>query len=302
MAAGSGSIIEAVDYNTIRNKVIAIMGSGSGQSGYGQTLLSSAVATGNTVTKVQWDALRWDIVNARVHQDGETPTVIQATVGQPIRYGAGHPNNQYDLQADTVVSNKWLIGTGQFVVDSGTSAIRSTSWLTNVSAICTITFGTADQARWFFNSGGKIRITSSRSGGTASPQNNSWTNLLDSAGITELSGNSAGLDFYELTTGDQVLRSVPGSGAYAGNLYTISARCNVANNVGGTANIVYLTVTFSDSYIYTGSGGTTFPDLVDGTLSITVDELRASGNLLPNGTGPFVITSPSYSITSITGS
>jgi hypothetical protein len=76
----------------------------------------------------------------------------------------------------------------------------------------------------------------------------------------------------------------------------------VANNVGGTANIVYLTVTFTDSYVYTGSGGTTFPDLVDGTLSIDVSELRASGNLLPNGTGPFTITRPSYSITSITGS
>jgi len=302
MAAGTGSIIEAVDYNTIRNKVIAIMGAGSGQSGYGQTILSSSVAIGNTVTKAQWDALRWDIVNARIHQDGITPSVIQAVSGQPIRYGAGHPNNQYDLQADTLTSNKWLIGTGQFVIDAGTSAIRSSSWLSNVSAICTVTFGTADQARWFFNSGGKIRVTSSRSGGTGSPQNNSWTNLLDSAGTTELSGNSGGLDFYELTTADQVLRSVPGSGAYAGNVYTVSARCNVANNVGGTANIVYLTVTFTDSYVYTGSGGTTFPDLVDGNLTVSVDELRASGNLLPAGTGPFTLARPSYSITSITGS
>jgi hypothetical protein len=302
MAAGSGSIIEAVDYNTIRNKVIAIMGAGSGQSGYGQTLLSSSVAIGNTVTKAQWDALRWDIVNARVHQDGVTPTVVQAVSGQPIRYGAGHPNNQYNLQADTLVANKWLVGTGQFVVDSGTSAVRGSAWQSNVSAVCTVTFGTADQARWFFNSGGKIRITSSRSGGTGSPQNNAWTNLLDTAGITELAGNSGGLDFYELTSADQVLRSVPGSGAYTSNVYSISARCNVANNVGGTANIVYLTVTFTDSYVYTGSGGTTFPDLVDGTLSIDVSELRASGNLLPNGTGPFTITRPSYSITSITGS
>ena len=75
MAAGTGLIIEAVDYNTKRTKIIGIMGTGAGQSGYGQTLLSSSVAFGNTVTKAQWDNLRFDIFNARLHQDGLSPTV-----------------------------------------------------------------------------------------------------------------------------------------------------------------------------------------------------------------------------------
>ena len=85
MAAGTGLIIEAVDYTTIRNKIIGIMGTGAGQSGYGQTLLSSAVVPGNTVTKAQWDNLRYDILNARIHQDGLVPTIVTATQGQPIR-------------------------------------------------------------------------------------------------------------------------------------------------------------------------------------------------------------------------
>jgi hypothetical protein len=37
-------------------------------------------------------------------------------------------------------------------------------------------------------------------------------------------------------------------------------------------------------------------------LTLTVDELRASGTLQPLGTGPFVITRPGYSISGISGS
>ena len=40
-------------------------------------------------------------------------------------------------------------------------------------------------------------------------------------------------------------------------------------------------------------------DVVDGTLTVTVTEKRATGSLLPSGT--FTITRPTYSITAIGG-
>jgi hypothetical protein len=302
MAAGTGSVIEAVDYTTIRNKIIGIMGTGAGQSGYGQTLLSSGVAIGNTVTKAQWDSLRYDLLNARIHQDGLVPTIVEATQGQPIRFGAGHPNNQYNTQADTAITNKWNIGSGQFVIDAATSTTRSTSWNTSLSATVTVTFGTADQARYFFNSGSKIRCVSSRTGGTGSPQNSSWSNILDSAGTVAFGGNTSGLNFYNLTNSYQTFYNLTTSAPYTGNQYRIEVVSNVADNsIGGATQLIFR-VTWTDTYTYTGSGGSTFPDNVDGTLSLTVDELRASGTLQPLGTGPFVITRPSYSISGISGS
>lgn len=302
MAAGTGSIIEAVDYTTIRNKIIGVMGTGAGQSGYGQTLLSSGVAIGNTVTKAQWDSLRYDLLNARIHQDGLVPTIVTATQGQPIRYGAGHPNNQYNTQADTAITNKWNIGTGQFVIDAATSATRSTAWNTSLSATVTVTFGTADQARYFFNSGSKIRCVSSRTGGTGSPQNSSWSNILDSAGTVAFGGNTSGLNFYNLTNSYQTFYLLTTSAPYTGNQYRIEVVSNVADNsIGGATQLIFR-VTWTDTYIYTGSGSTSFPDNVDGTITLTVDELRASGTLQPLGTGPFVITRPSYSISGISGS
>jgi hypothetical protein len=307
MAAGTGLIIEAVDYTTIRNKIISIMGTsadlGTGQNGYGQILRSSAVIPGNQVTKAQWDNLRYDILNARIHQDGVVPTIVTATQGQPIRYGAGHPNNQYNAQADTAVANKWNLGTGQFVIDAATSATRTTAWNSNLTIEpIIVTFGTADQARYFFNSGSKVRCTSSRTGGTGRPQNSSWSNILDTAGTVAFGGNTSGLNFYNLTSSYQTFFNLITSAPYTGNQYRIEVVSNVADNSIGGATVLTFRVTYTDTYVYTGSGSTSFPDSVDGTLTLTVDELRASGTLQPLGTGPFVITRPAYSISGISGS
>ena len=306
MAAGTGLIIEAVDYTTIRNKIIAIMGTsadlGTGQNGYGQILRSSAVAAGNQVTKAQWDNLRYDILNARIHQDGVVPTIVTATQGQPIRYGAGHPNNQYNTQADTAVANKWNIGTGQFVIDAATSATRTTAWSTSLTATVTVTFNSADEARYFFNSGSKIRCTSSRTGGTGSPQNSSWSNILDTAGTVAFGGNTSGLNFYNLTSTYQTFYNLTTSAPYTGNQYSIEVRSNTPDNSVGGATVLEFRVTYTDTYTYTGSGSSTFPDNIDGTLTLTVDELRASGTLQGPISSPFVITRPIYSISGISGS
>ena len=71
----SGTNILSTDYNTIRSDIESIWGTGSGQRGYGQPMVSSPVTPGpgdegDQITKAQWDALAADIVNTKVHQDG----------------------------------------------------------------------------------------------------------------------------------------------------------------------------------------------------------------------------------------
>jgi hypothetical protein len=167
-----------------------------------------------------------------------------------------------------------------------------------------VTFSTADQARHFFNSGSKIRCTSSRTGGTASPQNSSWSNILDSAGTVAFGGNTAVLNFYNLTNSYQTFYNLTVSAAYSysGNQYRIEVTSNIADNSLGGATTLTFRVTYTDSYTYIGTGSPSIPDNVDGTLTLVVNELRASGTLQPLGTGPFVITRPSYSISGISGS
>jgi hypothetical protein len=309
-----GSEIQDSDYNAIRKKIIAIMGNGGTDPltdqadatfGYGQELVSSDVAAGQEITKDQWDALRFDILNARIHQDGVTPSIVETVRGQAIRFGVAHPNTSYSTQSEIAIANKFNVGAGQFVIDSGTARVRSTPWVNSVSSTATITFGSVDYARWFFNSGCKLRINSTRSGGLSTPQNSAWSNLLNSVGIVEFGGNTSPIGFYSLTDVNQILRTQTATSPYSSNSFTVRVRSNIANNSNGGATQIIFTLSWIDGYTDPPGG---FPgqfdppiDGVDGNLSFTIEEQRASGILQPSGTGGFIINRPSYSSTEIVG-
>lgn len=297
--AGVGEIIAATDYNTIRSKIALVMSTGAGTYGYGQTINSSEVAVDERVTKLQWDNLRYDIVNAIIHQTGTTPTITTVSTTDPIRYGASHPNYQYNTLAEQAKTFRFDIGSGQFSVVTGASTNYTSAWSSSLNTEATVTFGTVDSARFFFNSGGKIRFVAARTGGSATNQNSAWTNLLTAAGSVDFGGNSPTVNFYTLTNSYQTFYTSSSSSPYSANSYALQAKCNVADNSGGTANIVYFRIVLTDNY--TDPGTPPAPDdSVDGTLSLTIYELKAAGPTLP--TGSFSITSPSYSLSAFTGS
>ncbi len=300
--------IAATDYNAIRNKIVAILGTGSGQQGYGQPIASSSVFAGNNITKNQWDLLRYDLVNAKVHQDGVLPTIVTVASGDFIGYGAGYPNTNYDSIAEQAILNRFNIGAGRSMLAlasmTGETApgviSRTGSWTTQSQCTLTVTFANANDARYFFNSGGKIRFTSSRTGGVTSAQNTAWTNLLSTTVGTVIFGAQTPetVNFYTLTTSYQQWYTVSSSTPYSANFYRIEALCNCTDptNVNGTASVVTFRITWGDSYVDVDP--TPPGDLVDGTLSLTVEEFKAAGSLIPSGS--FAITSPSYSISAIT--
>jgi hypothetical protein len=300
--------VAATDYNAIRNKIVAILGTGSGQQGYGQSIASSAVFAGNNITKAQWDLLRYDLTNAKIHQDGVLPSIVTIASGDFIGYGAGYPNTNYDSIAEQAILNRFNIGAGRSVLSlasmTGETApgviSRTGSWTTQSQCTLTVTFATADDARYFFNSGGKIRFTSSRTGGVTSAQNTAWTNLLSTTVGTVIFGaqTPATVNFYTLTTAYQQWYTVSSSTPYSANFYRIEALCNCTDptNVNGTASVVTFRITWGDSYLDVDP--TPPGDLVNGTLSLTVEEFKATGSLIPSGS--FSITSPSYSISAIT--
>jgi hypothetical protein len=317
-------IIDDADYNSIRKRIIAVMGNGNSDPdrdiadstfGYGQTLISSNVSQGDIITKEHWDALRFDILNARIHQDGSIPSIVESVRGQAIRFGSGSPNNQYNLQTTTAITNRLNLGAGQFVVESASDGAgnslspitRTTSWNGQLTCTVNVNFNNEDHARFFFNSGGRIRFSSSRAGGADTLQNSNWTSLLNSIGSIDfaaVSTSSGGPNFYNLTSSYQVLVSNSGSQAYAGNNYLIQVR-------QATSTQIQFVVQWTDNYIDLSPATPPF-DVVDGTLTLSVDEIRASGTLLPLAAdavrlgiptpGNFTIERPSFVISSISGS
>ena len=71
-----GDIITASRYNLIQGRINTILGTGSGQDGYGQGLTSSSVSVGAVITAGDMNDLYTDIAAAHIHQQGSAPTTI----------------------------------------------------------------------------------------------------------------------------------------------------------------------------------------------------------------------------------
>lgn len=282
--------IFASDLNTIRTKIADVLGPGANTFGYGQSIYSSSVTSGQIIRKTDWDAVRFDIVNAYIHQTGNIPSAITVSTADTIDDDASGAYQNYDYFADVLRNNRFDIATGQFTLSAIDSKTTSSTWNTNASTELTVTFSSATEARYFFNSGGAIRIASSLTGGTSS-QANAWTNLLTNVGEQDFVGDLvAATGFYTLTNSYQAYFARSSSTPYSANTYQLSAKCDVANNSAGTATIVYIKAELIDSYVDPGAPAP--GDLVDGTLTITAQELKASGTLQPTG-DPFTVNPPS---------
>lgn len=294
--------ISSLDYNAIQAAVAKLLGPGQYSRGYGQTVVSSGVSAGQTINRSHWDALRYDLINVKLHQDGVTPPMVTVQSGDVIRYGASNPNTNYETISTQADLARFNIGPGQSILAAKANTTYSGSWSTSASCTLTITFSTADEARYFFNSGGKIQFASTRTGGSATSQNNAWTQVLAAIGTQSFGGASPSLNnFYTLTSGYQTFYQRAQSTPYSNNFFQLSALCNVADNSLGTATSVTFKITWQDDYVDPDGVITFAPtDLVDGTLTIAISELKATGTLVPSGS--FTITSPSYSLSSITAS
>jgi hypothetical protein len=303
----TGSNITAAGFVTIQNKAESLLGTGAGSRGYNQTVVSSDVFPGNQITLAQCDLLKTDIINIIYHQNGELPNIITVNSGDVIQFGAGNPNNNYDILLDTAAANRFQVAASQSVVTSKGAATYTSAWNSSAQFTVTVTFGTADQGRYFFNSVGKIRLNTSISGGSGTAQYNAWVNFLNSVGIRSFGADTDPLiNYYTLTNSFQTYYQSSLSTPYSANNYRLEARTNVSNNSTGTATILTLRVTLTDAYTDPVPGGGLSPglfppgDSVDGTLTISAEELKAAGTLFPSGS--FSITSPTYSLSGITAS
>ena len=316
------SIIVQADYNSIRNKVIAVLGNGSGNSGYGQQarIVSTAVAEGNKVTINEWANLRFDIINAYKHINGSNPVTAVVSEGNTIRYtgsftpdtgAADVPQKQYDDWANDITNTRFTVAAGESATTSVTTSNRTTAWVSQCECVIQLYWSNANDARYWFNSGGKIRISASRSGGAGTAQNTSWTSLLSAAGTQNFGGAvpntdttpNDGTNWYRTTSTFQTFYTATASSPYGSNNYRLQARCvDVPSNSGGTAASGEIRVLFTDGYIDSGPSPNPPPDdIIDGTLTVSVSTLFATGIMVPSSAA-FTVVQPTIAVGAVTGS
>ena len=324
--------IRTVDYNSIQSSLSTIMSSGSGTSGWGQLMRSSQVSVSDSVTINEWSNLRYDIINAYKHVFGSTPTMVNPGEGNTVRYsntfvpdtGASDaPVTQYETYVSTITANKFTVGAGQYATTAAVSnsttwpnASYGSYWTSKIQCTVTVSWANATQARYFFNSGGQLRFSSSRTGGSTSSQNTSWSSILSAAGTQSFGANNPGTgtspldctNWYRLTNSYKVWYTSTGSSPYGSNTFKIYARCPVADNSTGTASSAEFLLEWTDLYTdpgntgpqgtYAGDSPNTI-DLVDGTFTVNVSTLYATGVLVPTGFGNFTVTNPTISVGTI---
>jgi len=255
MAYSQGGIIAAADYNTFingTNQLNTVWSTGTGNAGYGQTAIST-VSQAGTVTATQWATLINTLNSARTHQSGSGSGISAVTAGSTINY-----LSTLQTQVDSAYTNR-VSHTTQGSTTTGTTYSPNWTLGNDTAAVTfnqtrTVTFGDANQARYFFNAGGQINyviISATNNGGTnrgADLVTLSSTNFGGysafkqggSGGRTGSGGtvvtNNTGLGYYGLTTSYQTLSKITSTTSpYTGDYIQLDLVTN-GTNLAGTSD------------------------------------------------------------------
>jgi len=277
-----GNIGGTIDHNT-RN-LDTIWGTGTGDKGYGQGSLLGSVGPGTNVTATQWATMldRMDAIAA--HQGTTITHPTNPTVGNNIAVFG---------QVDTDITNMFTnrLNASANAVDSTTTMSASGTWNVSTQHYQTITWASANHARYFFNAGGQIRISFARSGGQTHTKNTEWTDLCTKCGtlvfgantftksggsgvVTTLNNNG----WYNITSTFNVnFKQFADSSPYTSNFITVETAW-AATNTQLLIRVIYQDAAADNSIPST-------LDNVDGTVTTTFVERPPSTAQLANTWG-----------------
>lgn len=289
--------------------------------GYNQSALSLDAATGETISASN---------SSQGYKNLQDEAQALATfLGQSLYSSSSTDKSSGDsitasdwsnLMEDTktLFDARLSVPSGSLTTDASGTTSRTSAWGSSgtpeVTHEFTHSFSSEAHCRGFFNAGGEVLFTASRSGGTSGSgagtigsQNANWTSLLSAMGTLTFNlnnltssgstGTSAGKGFYELTTSYVQMYSKYGSGSYASNYYKIEAKVNSTTN----PTVVSFKVTMRDDHALgdgVGADGIDgnaddsvgYVDSVDGTVTSTVQTKRANNGV--------VVAAPSYTAVS----
>lgn len=290
-----GGSILAADYNTFStlaggmNEIFADLYPGAttlptAGFGYGQTPALTAVAPGGSITATQWTALFQTIRKAGLHQG--TTVVPPLPVSDPLPGGSILAYNTPTTLAaliSTLGTNRFNLALGQSTLVTGSNFVQpggAQPWTNTLTFNYRVDFGSWNNARYFFNSGGTLNLNGSYTP-NSTPEDAQWISmfatmspLVFSQGATvPFSGTNAGTGagFYGLTTSYQnvYLKAFGGGGYYTNSTLTLRAKLNA---VAGTNGIIDFQAVMAD--------GDVSPNPKTSTTTYRIDNKRSSGAIV----------------------
>lgn len=303
MAIVARSLVEAIDFNQLagttasnrpfpsaeaaQNRLNAIYGVGWGDRGYGQLSPSiPAINRGSLVAGSDWQNLL-----ANLEKCNSYLGLSMSGAPSPASYNSGGSIAAISFDWATAVaavdSARLSPLSANLINKNLLTDTRTSPWSEKPQLLAELDFGTEDAARWFFNSGGQIVISSSFVPSSATAHNQSWQQLLSDAGTISMGaygsertgGTTAGtlysnIGYYSLNDSAQQVFSIqPASGPFSVNIYSILIqRLNYQGANGSNGSRVSVSVFFDDQY------GTP-AQAVTGSLSVNINIVRAGAVL-----------------------
>jgi hypothetical protein len=271
-----GGTISNSDYNGLLNNTASgtpnagvaarginyIAGTGAGEYGLGQTELT-AVGSTDLIQAAQWNSLFTFMNNIQNHTNitALTSTTAAAT-GDVIQIKAALETDLNALaaavaggstSADALTTSGALrtVTTAAEGWDSGQDATQEVS----------VTFGSADKMRWFFNAGGKVRITVGIVAALEQGKDTAFKDLGAAIGNLDIGSqastrsgsgeitttNGLALGFHDLTSSYQtILKLTSDNLQYTANTIEISAKLDAAVGTAVTMTVKMVAIDASE--------------------------------------------------------
>ena len=304
MTYSSAGLIQAADYNgfvgptssggTAGANLNDIWATGATDKGWGQTAVTNVTAGSNTVTATQWASL----VNNLATSGTQTSTALTArsapTTGQTIDILAAL---NADLTSVTTNRGNAAASGTEYGVFSGTTSKTTgtgsgqSAW--TITFTHTVTFPSADQARYFWNAGGIVRLKYGKSS-TGTDADADWNTFSGLCGTINLTGRVAGA---AQTIAAQSYTGTTRLSGTGGTQTTLTTTTGWYNLTGSATTIFQLNDTvspYSTNFIRTQATATSSTVL---TLStVWSDDGTGTVGATANITGGTATASPSTTI------
>jgi len=191
MSYAQNGLIEATDFNNLvgaavetgANKLNTVWSTGGTTAGYGQSAVSQVSGGDTVVATGQWNALVTNTASAASHQGSSISAVTAPSAGDTVTYNTNIPTN-----LTTIYTNRRNAASqGSTIADTAT---RASSWQNSLTFTHTVTFTSGNAARYFFNSGGQIKMTASHP--TGGGINLLFSDLASDTGTVTMSAPNSG--------------------------------------------------------------------------------------------------------------
>jgi hypothetical protein len=195
------------------------------------------------VTATQWATLINKLNAVNTHQSGSGTGIAAPTAGSVITYLStmqSSINSAYTNRASAATVGTTVTGT--------TNTFNSVNAAYNVAISqfvdTNVTFASAQQARYFFNAGGRINLVCSASslgGNTRSSSLAGTINTLANLTVYNASNSSTAVGYRQLTTSPQVVKTTTASAPYASAYSNIQLFSNGLDTTSGAngASVVF---------------------------------------------------------------